>query len=393
MNIGLFTETYYPELNGVATSVLTLKEELEQMGHHVYVFTTTSPGSPDYEHNVFRVPSVPCLLITERRVGMFYEHKLATIIKKLNLDIIHTHTEFSLGTFGRIMARELKLPMVHTYHTIYEDYTHYLTHYQLLDNRAKSFVRTFSKVCCNTVEQVIVPTEKVRELLLTYHVKKDIAVVPTGIDLKKFSPDNIARDEINRMRTLYGIDPEDKVILYVGRVSREKNLEEVVAAMPEYLSRHGDAKLVVVGNGPDKDRLERLAAAMECREQIIFTGEQPWDTIGKYYSIGDVFVSASQSETQGLTYIEAMAAGLPVVAKEDQCLEQILENGKNGYTFIDKAGFLQGLDQVLYSGSRELMGEASRKTAQSYSTKAFAENVLKVYDKVLNCQRELLAAQ
>ncbi|MFW5633138.1 MAG: glycosyltransferase, partial [Acetivibrio ethanolgignens] len=166
MNIGLFTETYYPEINGVANSVYMLKNELERAGHNVYVFTTTTPGAPEHEYNVFRVPSLPCILISERRVGMFYQLKLAHIIRRLDLDIIHTHTEFSLGVFGRIMARELKIPVVHTYHTIYEDYTHYVNkiHLASVDERAKAFVRMFTKICCNTVEQVVVPTKKVEEL-------------------------------------------------------------------------------------------------------------------------------------------------------------------------------------------------------------------------------------
>lgn len=387
MNIGLFTETYYPELNGVATSVLMLKEELEARGHNVYVFTTTSPGSPEYEHNVFRVPSLPCLLITERRVGMFYEYRLATIIKKLNLDIIHTHTEFSLGIFGRIMAKELHLPMVHTYHTIYEDYTHYVTHMQLLDKRAKAFARVFSKVCCNTVAQVIVPTQKVRELLLNYSVVKDIAVVPTGINLKKFDKDQFTSEEIETEKKNFGITPEDKVILYIGRISREKNLYEIIEAMPEYLRSRENVKLVIVGNGPDKERLEKYKQDLACSERIIFTGEQPWDKIGKFYQLGDVFVSASQSETQGLTYIEAMAAGLPVVAKEDRCLEGILKNGCNGYSFTDRKGLMESLDKVLFDEREHNYRKHSLEVASHYSTGEFACRVLAVYEKVLEEQK------
>ena len=207
LNIGLFTETYYPEINGVANSVYMLKTELEEIGHNVYVFTTTTPGAPEFEHNVFRVPSLPCILITERRIGLFYQPKLASLIKKLNLDLIHTHTEFSLGIFGRIMAKELKLPTVHTYHTIYEDYTHYLTHRKILDKRAKAFVRVFSKICCNTAEQVIVPTEKVRELLLKYSVFREIAVIPTGVNLKKFNPGLYEKEDVLNLRKQFGIKP------------------------------------------------------------------------------------------------------------------------------------------------------------------------------------------
>lgn len=383
MIIGLFTDTYYPEINGVATSVLTLKNELEKRGHNVYVFTTTTPGAPDYEHNVFRVPSVPCALITERRVGLFYQHKLATIIKKLDLDLIHTNTEFSLGIFGRIMAKELKIPLIHTYHTIYEDYTHYVTKFKSLDRRAKAAVRTFSKVCCNTVEQVIVPTEKVKELLTTYSVRKDIAVIPTGINLEKFDRHKFQEEEILALKKQYGLAESDKVILYIGRISKEKNLEEIIEAMPDYLLSRDHVKFLIVGNGPEKEFLEKLVERKNLSKYIIFAGEQPWDSIGRFYHLGDVFVSASQSETQGLTYIEAMASGLPVVAKKDPCLDSILEDDVNGFLFTDRDGLIASLDQVLFSENYHQYSKNALQVAYRFSTEEFAKNVERVYEKIM----------
>ena len=387
MNIGLFTETYYPEINGVATSVYTLKNELEKRGHNVYVFTTTTPGAPEHEHNVFRVPSIPFIFITERRVGVFYQPKLAHTIRKLNLDIIHTHTEFSLGIFGRIMAKELKLPIVHTYHTIYEDYTHYLTRFKALDGRAKAFARTYSKVCCNTVEQVIVPTEKTKELLMTYNVHSDISVVPTGIDLHKFDPAQYSDKDVNELKEKYGIKPEEKVLLYLGRVSQEKNVEEIVSAMPEYMGIRKDAKFVIVGSGPALEKLENMVKGFGLSNRFVFTGSQPWDRIGLFYRLGDVFVSASKSETQGLTYIEAMASGLPVVARKDKCLEDILAEGKNGFTFTDKEGLFRGLDQVLYLDKTTRFSENAINMVQKYSTQEFAHQVEKVYQQVMSRDR------
>lgn len=387
MNIGLFTETYYPEINGVATSVYMLKNELEKRGHNVYVFTTTTPGAPVHEHNVFRVPSIPFIFITERRVGLFYQPKLAHIIKKLNLDIIHTHTEFSLGIFGRIMAKELKLPIVHTYHTIYEDYTHYLTRFKALDRRAKAFARTYSKVCCNTVEQVIVPTEKTKELLMTYSVHKDISVVPTGIDLNKFDRGNFPVNKVNSLKQKYGINEQDKVLIYIGRVSQEKNIEEIVNAMPEYMTSRENVKFVIVGSGPALEKLMELVKHLRLEERFVFTGSQPWDTIGLFYQLGDVFVSASKSETQGLTYIEAMASGLPVVARDDKCLEDILEQGKNGYSFVDKEGLYYGLDQVLFLDKHTDYREYSVNKVKKYSTGEFAYQVEKVYLEILSRDR------
>lgn len=388
MNIGLFTDSYYPEINGVATSVLTLKNELELLGHTVYVFTTTSPGAPKYEHNVFRVPSLPCILITERRVGLFYQLKLASMIKKFNLDLIHTHTEFSLGIFGRIMARELHIPMVHTYHTIYEDYTHYVTHIKTLDRRAKAFARVFTRLCCNHVEQVIVPTGKVKELLLRYNVNRDITVVPTGVNLKKFDPSLYSNEDVKRIKDEIGIDPKDKVIIYIGRISKEKNIGEIIDAMPEYMKLRENTRFLIIGGGPDMDNLVKKVKSFNLEKRIIFTGPKPWDDIGLYYRVGDVFVSGSTSETQGLTYIEAMAAGLPVVARDDKCLDEILDIGKNGYKFTTKDELIHGLDSILYESCDIPYGENARIKMQKYSTEEFAKNILNVYEEVMN--RELV---
>lgn len=387
MNIGLFTETYYPEINGVATSVYMLKNELEKRGHNVYVFTTTTPGAPEHEHNVFRVPSIPFIFITERRVGLFYQPKLAHIIKKLNLDIVHTHTEFSLGIFGRIMAKELGLPIVHTYHTIYEDYTHYMTHFKALDRRAKAFARAYSKVACNTVEQVIVPTDKTKELLMTYSVHKDICVVPTGIDLHKFDPGNYLTEDVNSLKEKYNLTNQDKVMIYIGRVSQEKNIEEIIQAMPEYMQKREQIKFVIVGSGPVLEKLQNMVKKAGLEKRFIFTGSQPWDSIGLFYQLGDVFVSASKSETQGLTYIEAMASGLPVVARKDKCLEDILEQGKNGYTFTNKEELYYGLDQVFFEDMQTNYSKNAMDKVKKYSTEEFATQVENVYTQVVSRDR------
>ena len=384
MNVGLFTDSYYPEVNGVATSVLTLKKELEQLGHRVYVFTTTSPGAPLHEHNVFRVPSLPCILITERRVGLFYQMKLASLIKKLNLDIIHTNTEFSLGIFGRIMAKELGVPMVHTYHTIYEDYTHYVTSIKTIDKRAKSFARIFSRVCCNTVEQVIVPTTKVKDLLLRYNVNRKITVVPTGVDLEKFNPTVFSQEDVNEIKFEHGISLEDKVILYIGRISKEKNIAYMIGNLSQYFKSREQIKFVLIGSGPELLNLKALVKELEIEDKILFLGSKPWDQIGLYYQMGDVFVSASNSETQGLTYIEAMASGLCVVAKEDDCLQDILIEGYNGYSFRNKEELIEKLDKVLFNSQDYPYGKNARILMDKYSTKEFGKNISSVYQEVMD---------
>jgi 1,2-diacylglycerol 3-alpha-glucosyltransferase len=278
--------------------------------------------------------------------------------------------------------------MVHTYHTIYEDYTHYVTHNKTLDRRAKAFARVFTRLCCNHVEQVIVPTSKVKELLLRYNVNRDITVVPTGVNLKKFDPSLCSNEDVKRIKDEIGIAPKDKVVIYIGRISKEKNIGEIIDAMPEYMKLRENAKFVIIGGGPDMDNLVKKVKNFNLEERIIFTGPKPWDDIGLYYRIGDVFVSGSTSETQGLTYIEAMAAGLPVVARDDKCLDEILDIGKNGYKFTKKDELIHGLDAILYESLEIPYGENARIKMRKYSTEEFAKNILSVYEEVMN--RELV---
>lgn len=379
MKIGLFTDTYYPEINGVAASVFLLRQELEKRGHEVYVFTTTEPDAPESEERVYRVPSLSCKFLSERRVGMFYQHKLDTIIRGIGLDVIHTHTEFGLGIFGRIIATEHKIPTVHTYHTIYEDYTHYIAPIRVLDNRAKAFARRYSRFFCNHGGHVIVPTEKVKHLLEQYKVRTEISVIPTGIDLTKFDRTQYEEGLLAEKRAEVGLSGREKVILYVGRVAPEKNIEEIMRMLPAFLKEHTDARFMIVGNGPALAGLKHLAEQENISGQVIFAGAKPWDEIGAYYALGDVFVSASQSETQGLTYIEAMAAGLPVVAKKDDCLQNVLEDGKNGFAYEKREEFLNGLSQVLYDGAQESYRLAALSAVKPYSKEVYAERIEQIY--------------
>lgn len=389
MNIGLFTDTYYPELNGVANSVYLLKKELEKKGHNVYVITTKTPDAPANEKGVFRVPSKACSFVPERRVGLFYHPKIALKIHKMKLDVIHTNTEFAIGMFGRIMAHEMLIPIVHTYHTIYEDYTHYIKKYISSEKRAKQLVKMFSKFSVRSAEELIVPTEKVADLMRCYGVKPDINVIPTGIDLSRFG---IRDSEAQKMKlkASLGIPKENKVVLYLGRISEEKNIDEVMRYLDSYMEEHGNVTFLIVGDGPYKGTLERIAKGLRHRRQIVFAGAKPWDEITHYYQLADVFVSGSTSETQGLTYIEALASGLPVVARRDPCLDGVLFQGKNGYEFVDRHSFVYGMDQVLWNEKQIDYTKNALESAQRFSTEEFAAKVENIYFHVTKTHRHIL---
>ncbi|MCM1204500.1 MAG: aldo/keto reductase [Bacteroidales bacterium] len=389
MNIGLFTDTYYPELNGVANSVYLLKKELEKKGHNVYVITTKTPGAPVNEKGVYRVPSKACSFAPERRVGLVYHPRIAKSVRKMKLDIVHTNTEFAIGMFGRIMAHELFIPVVHTYHTIYEDYTHYIKKYISNEERAKKLTKLYSKFSVRGAEELIVPTKKVEELMRRYGVKPDINVIPTGINLSRFEEKDTEAQK-NKLKSTLGIPKENKVVLYLGRVSEEKNIDEVMRYLERYMDSHAKVSFLVVGDGPYRAALEREAKALKHRKQMIFAGAKPWDEITHYYQLADVFVSASTSETQGLTYIEALASGVPVVARQDPCLEGVLLPGKNGYAFTDEETFSCGLEQVLINERRIDYRQNALDSVEQFSTEQFAAKVENIYYHVTKTHQNIL---
>ena len=391
MRIGLFTDTYCPQLNGVATSIYMLSTYLRARGDQVFIFTTTDPAAPKDEEHVFRIPSLPVL--KDRRIGMFYHLGIARQVKRLGLDLIHTHTEFCLGVFGRFLARELGLPMVHTYHTIYEDYTHYLTKRKMLESLAKRFARKISTDFCNSADQVIVPTDKVKDILLSYGVHTEVEPIPTGIELGRFAPGLYSREDIQRARQALGIGDGERVLLYLGRMAEEKNIAELLAHLHPYLQGAEGLRFLLVGDGADRQRLQDIADDLGMQDKVIFAGAKPYGEIGLYYQAGDVFVNASQSEAQGLTYIEAMAAGLPVVAKADRCLEGILQDGVNGYAFTDQDGLLKAVDRLLRDDvERENLRRGALQTADRFSAEMFANRVSGVYQSMIDLFKRQMAS-
>lgn len=307
----------------------------------------------------------------------------------MKLDIIHTNTEFAIGMFGRIMAHELFVPVVHTYHTIYEDYTHYIKKYISSEKRAKQVVKLFSKFSVRGAEELIVPTEKVANLMTGYGVKPNIDIIPTGIDLTRFEvrDDEKQREELKQS---LGIPKNNKVVLYLGRVSEEKNIDEVMQYLNHYMDKHENVTFLVIGDGPYRTTLEKEAKTLSHRKQMIFAGAKPWDEITHYYQVADVFVSGSTSETQGLTYIEALASGLPIVARKDPCLEGVLFEGVNGYEFEDEASFIAGINKVLFDKTETDYATNAIDSVEQFSTEQFANRIENIYFHVIKTHRNIL---
>jgi len=331
MNIGLFTDMYFPQISGVVTSAQVLERQLSKLGHKVFIFTTTDPGAPRFESRVFRLPSVPLFFLKEtHRMAYFYPPHLIYKARKLKLDVIHTYTEFTLGFFGKLISKMFSIPMVHTYHTMYEDYLHYVANGRII---SKKGAQRFSRVFCNRANAVIAPSETTADYLLNIGVRKPIHTIPTGLDFSPYSPNNFTAAELAKTKVELGLSPNDKVIGVIGRVAKEKSIDVLINAMPDVLKDVPNAKLLIVGDGPVRRDLYNQAVQLGVEQVVIFAGFKPWAEIGKYYVLSDIFATASTTETQGLTYIEAMAARLPVVVKKDRPFERLVRDGETGFMF------------------------------------------------------------
>ena len=305
MRVGLFTDTYLPQISGVATSIKTLKEELEKQGHEVYIFTTTDKHVKRYEDpTIIRLPSVPFISFTDRRIvyrGLFESYKIA---KTYKLDIIHTQTEFSLGILGKMVGKALRIPVIHTYHTQYEDYVRYIANGKLIrPSMVKYIVRGF----LNDLDGVICPSRIALNLLDGYSVKIPKRIIPTGIDLREYERPDISQEDIAKLREKWAIASDETVLLSLSRVSYEKNIQALLANMPKILSNNPKVKLLIVGDGPYLEELKEQAQDLAVMDNVIFTGMVSHNETALYYKAADFFISASTSETQGLTYAESLA--------------------------------------------------------------------------------------
>ncbi|WP_172196034.1 glycosyltransferase family 4 protein [Saccharibacillus qingshengii] len=374
MKILITTECYRPIINGVVTSVVNLQSELEKNGHEVRILTLSPDAHSFVQEDITYIGSVKALYPGVRTALRVHRRELQDLLD-WKPDVIHSQCEFSTFRMARYIAGKLKIPIVHTYHTVYEDYTHYFSPSRTWGRAA---VALFTRSTLKHVQSVVAPTQKVRSLLEGYGVPGDIHVVPTGVDLSQFQAELSAERRLV-LRESFGLSEKDHVLVSVGRLAKEKNLEEILRFVSQCRQPH--LKLLVVGDGPNRQALERYAKELDLQDRVVFAGMVQPERIADYYKLGDLFVSASNSETQGLTYIEAMASGVPVLCRRDDCLSGVVDSGVNGWQYDTFEQFEESLTAALHQeGLLEELGENARKLAlERYSSSAFGTSAEQIY--------------
>lgn len=388
MRIAIFTDTYTPDINGVVTSVRILEEELKKHGHEVYIVTSSHNKRITRENNLIKLPGISIKRLYGYNLSGFYSRNAIKYLENLDLNIIHAQTEYGIGIFARIAARQLDIPLVYTYHTMYEDYTHYVMKYTggHFEKPLKKFIDTGSRIYADYSTELVVPSYKTADVMLRYGVKNTINVIPTGIDLSQFKKGLYTSEELEAVRKQYNISEDDFVVVNIGRIAPEKNTHEIVEAfkiIKEQKIQH--IKLLIVGDGPSLKNINNLISEYGLEHLAVTTGKVAHDQVAKMYQIANVFVSTSTSETQGLTFIEAMASEIPVICRYDKNLEEFIVNGKNGF-FINSYQelaqeiiSLAQLDQTSY----QALAQAAYETATQHSSEKFYEKILVVYNNAI----------
>lgn len=380
MKILITTDLFTTDTNGVVTSVRNLREELERKGHDVRILTLSENYRSRCENKVSYIRSLPVYVYPNVRMSFASGHRFIRELIAWRPDVIHSQCEFFTFRFARYIAKRTGAPIIHTYHTMYEQYVGYLFPSKRF---GRWFVRAASRHLLKRVETIVAPTQKVEATLRGYEIEQPIRVVPSGISLEQFGC-QLSDDLRCERRAALGFFEEHTVLVNLGRLGTEKNLGEILELFAKAHSTTPTLRLLIVGDGPAKHDLEKQAAKLGVADAVVFTGMVPPCEVQNYYQLGDIFVSASTSETQGLTYVEAAANALPLLCREDPCLEEILLSGENGYTYTCEAEFLNRLAEMLADPAWQgTAGKCSLTLSKRFDKRVFGDAIEQIYQEAL----------
>lgn len=366
----MFSNVYAPVVNGVATSVKSFREGLEELGHQVYIF---APGG-DTEHEerfVFHYPAIE-LPMQKYPLAVPVSTLADQVFPVLKPDIIHAHHPALLGRAAARKSEDYGIPFVFTYHTRYHDYAHYAEPFP--KDRIKELITHWLGHFMTSCHRLIVPSQSIKELVAeTYGVDRNVSVVATGIDFDRFGQAESRRQSL-------GWKEDEVILISAGRLAREKNFDLLIEAFSKLPQELG-ARLVILGEGDHRPALEQLAEQLGVAERVDLVGLVPFEQMPHYLSSADLFCFASVTETQGLVTLEAMATGLPVAAVEASGTSDVVDSGVEGLlTEVDASALAGAMERLVRSPElRHVYAEAARSKARQYDHLAQARKLTEVY--------------
>lgn len=382
MKILITSDLYEYQINGVCTSINVLRDELRKLGHDVRVLALNRDKESvmektDYLFGSFSIPVYP-----DARLSMKFYDKMIDDVIAWKPDIVHVQTEFSSYVIARKIIKRLNVPVVHTCHTVFSEYVRYFLP-KFMTPFGNFTISKIVKKEYNRAGLIVAPTNKIKIMLKKYGVKKPVVVIPTGIDIDRFKK-RITNNEKKELLNSLNIPLNSEILVSVSRIGEEKNIEELINYFSRIVKTRDNLYFVIVGDGPNKENLISMVKNLKLTKKIIFTGMIPPKDIYKYYQIGNIFVSASISESQGLTYIEALANGIPLVCRYDSCLDNVIDFGVNGFFYNNYFEYEKSINDILNDHCLEKkMRLEAFKTAESFSKEIFAERIINIYTKAI----------
>ena len=385
MKILLLHDVQQDKQNGVSVSLNILSKELKKMGYDTRVLTLSDGHKSRNEGDNYYLSSMPAMIYPGIRLRLRRHNRFVDELIAWNPDIIHTNCEFSTFRIAKfIRSRCEKTPVwVHTFHTDYQHYIGFLKNNHVVRDK---MVPWYLNRCFVMSDALIVPTNKIYTYVSKKNFDSDLNknIIPTGIDFSELK----ARQEESRSKTKeeLGIPKDAKVLMFLGRISAEKNLDELIDCFTQYSKSHENVYLLTVGDGPYKETLSKKVEKLGISDRVVIHPGVKHTDIRKYYDVADVFASASVSETQGLTFYEALFCNVPVLAKDKECLEEAISEGENGAFFDDSEDFGDALDKII--NLREENDGESRQLPEHFESEYFAKAVAKLYEETLDKQAQ-----
>ncbi|MCX6731892.1 MAG: glycosyltransferase [Candidatus Parcubacteria bacterium] len=373
MKIAIFSDTFFPRINGVANMVSLFAKSLAEAGQEVFVFTVSKLKNPPTGGGknpaIINLPSIPTPVYTGERLTLPVGMALRSV-KKIKPDIIHVHTPFTVGWEAILAAKIFKIPLVGTHHTFYD---HYLKHVRLNYDWAKKLSWKYTVAFYNRCDLILNPSQSLTDTMIKKGLKKPADVLRNFIETDFFKP---AADKQIKQK---------KSITYMGRLSYEKNIDQVIKAFALVLKARPNLNLTIIGDGPERKNLENLTGKLGIKNNIIFTGFLRNENLLLALQSNDIFVTASKSENMPLSVVEAMAVGLPCVAVKEKGLTELIKDGYNGFLVeADRPEKLAKkiLDLLARPELLEKFSHASRELALEYSKEKIINKLINIYENL-----------
>lgn len=385
MNIALFSDSYIPTKSGIVTVVVQLKKVLMDMGHNVFVVTVDTKKDNEKDDYVLKLKSVPLGLGTDQFISFPEKKKVLKFIRDNNIDIIHCHTEFFIAHMAKFVGKKFNIPTIVTTHTMWEDfYKHYLPGAKYFI--PVSMIRKLTKRLYKKFYAMINVSSKARNYFKESFMLPNIpsAIIPNAIDTSLFLHKEVKDEDLKKIKQNLGINLDDKVILFVGRIGEEKRVLELLDECIKIVNKNENVKSVFVGDGPAFHQMTQVVKQKKLTEKILFTGFVKWTEVYLYYRIADVFVTASMSEMHSMTILEAMLSKLPIVARDDLSFHDTIFNEKNGYLCkTDNEISEKVCELILDENKLKKFGDNSLKIANNFSMETYAKKTVHFYEYII----------